>query len=247
MVHSRAMTGAKCLTVGLAVVTILLSGCGPKAPEDVAADVVRKYLDAKSWEERVPFVRFPERIKPHMEKLYKNSTFPIKYLEIIPNEPTTRNSGEWVTVAVERFSGKNLFGAEVTEFVNYNLKKEGNSYLIDWESAVGHNEYTLSAYKAQTPSGPVKFRLMAKLADYYNYQFMGAEKVAYSVRLTEKRGWRPIYGYIPKHTAGGKKLFEVLKDGKEHEVIVLTKYSAETRDNSVVDIVEFIKEGWIEE
>ena len=93
------MTVAKCLTVGLAVVTILFSGCGPKAPEDVAADVVRKYLAAKSWEERVPFVRFPERIKPLMEKRYEKTRFPTEYLEIIPNEPTTRNSGEWVTVA----------------------------------------------------------------------------------------------------------------------------------------------------
>lgn len=203
----------------LAFVAVSVLGCGSKTPEQV----VESYLKAKDWQERLKYVLEPERVKPFMEKRYS------KYepLEKIKVNIAKQIKDQWVEVDTVIW-GKNALGGEVSNTHHYYLQKTNDGYKIDWEASVGLNSMTAAAFKAQRPKEPMKFRVIGTLSD--NYSPFGGNYVAetyWSVALKDGDENFIAYGYIPKDSEDGKKLYELLKDGETHRLILTVRYPSD--------------------
>ncbi|MBM4028686.1 MAG: hypothetical protein FJ280_25305 [Planctomycetes bacterium] len=75
-------------------------------------------------------------------------------------------------------------------------------------------------FRATKPTTPILMRVWGKLDDYYNYEFGTADKVAWSIRVSDYKGSALGHGYLKKDTDAGKQVFNILRDGKEHKMVV---------------------------
>jgi hypothetical protein len=212
-----------------------------KSPESV----VESYLKAKDWQERLKYVLDPDRVRPLMEKRYSNKYEPFEKFKV---NASKQIKDQWVEVEV-LVSGKNIYGAPASEILLYYLylQKTSAGYKIDWEASIGHNSMTTAAFKAQKPKEPIKFRVKAKLSNNFFSISNVYRNSLWSVELKDSIENLIAYGYIEKELEDGKRLYEVLKDGEEHRIILIIKYPKGMRpDDDVVLIDKFVYNGWLE-
>lgn len=204
----------------LAFVAVSVLGCGNKTPEQV----VENYLKAKDWQERLKYVLEPDRVKPVMEKRYGNLQYtpPEKYKV---NTPKQIND-QWVAVEAA-ISGKNAFGQPDSFPWIYYLQKTDRGYKIDWESSNGYNSISTTAFKAQRPKEPMKIRVLGTLSDNYSPVGRDVAETHWSFGLKDSDENFVAYGYISKDLEDGKKLYELLKDGETHRLILAVRYPSD--------------------
>jgi hypothetical protein len=102
-----------------------------------------------------------------------------------------------------------------------------------------------AAFKAQRPTTAKTVRVVASLDDYYNYQFSGMNDKYYSVELENGEGSLGIHGYVEKESGSGEKIFNIIKDGDSHKLMLKIKYMGYgSSDSNTLLIEEFVAEGW---
>ncbi len=141
-------------------------------------------------------------------------------------------------------SGKNAYGATVTENRYSYIRDSKDGDRLDWEASVGYNSTKLKPFMAEKKTVPTSFRLIAKLDNYYNFDFSNDADTHYSIEL-KTRGRTTIYGYVYKKSEEGKKLYELLKDGESHNVIVKIAFLPDARSSENVLIYEMLSDEWV--
>lgn len=105
------------------------SGQQPKAPKletarDSVADFVVKYLSTENWEDLLPLIMEPERMKPIMQQFYQQKGYGAENKDF--NE--IRNS----VVKIK----SNLY--KVNLWDDYFVVKTDDGYKVDWEATMMH-------------------------------------------------------------------------------------------------------------
>ena len=181
-------------------------------PESPAA-VVRAYLNAPRWEDRLQYVLRPAEVKPFMEARYGPDWKAPKYeIDAIRELPSA--SDDWAVLAVEIGDHANI----------YYLRKTPQGFKIDWENSVGFNRISPEEIRATKPVWPVRFRAVAQLDDYENFKFKYPSELTLNIRLTDADGKSIGQAYLDKKSPDGRLLFEALKDGRRHAVAVDLRY-----------------------
>jgi hypothetical protein len=199
----------------------------PTSESDSIIFVLQNYFKAKKWEERLPYVLDPEKVKPLMSSIYGNSYESETYEKDkinIPGENYPLGKGFKVFV-----DGKTVY-----------LKKTQNGFKIDWEATTGYNPISFAVFNAEKSTKSTVFRERLKLYDTY-WDSYGLVKSSY-LSLNGygfSRCWMPV-----NVTAELKK---ILSDGQYHDVIIEAQYRTYSDDYSkdeFVIVTKFIKEGW---
>lgn len=122
------------------------------------------------------------------------------------------------------------------------------SFLIDYRATYAPEPMGLAAFKAQRPTTMGVYRVSATLADYFNYEYMGAGATYYSIalRFPDTSPMAQIYGYVKQSSDDGQKLFAALKDGKSHAITVGLQYPLTKRAPDITTIAKFFNEGWLQ-
>lgn len=214
-----------------------------EAPENV----VKKYLSATKWEDRLQYIRDPDLVREKMRKHYEEGNWagPVKFIEIKQPIYSKGQHGEWASVDVVMAKGENAFGAHIEKKFYYALRKQSDGYKIDWECSIGYNPLTLVAYKVQMPKESLKYRLIAKLSEFYYGEFSQRKNEYFSINLIEDKSRDSIVGYIKRESEDGKKIFNDLKNGEEIAVMVDIKFIPNSNIPSVM-IERYIQRGWNE-
>ena len=94
------------------------------------------------------------------------------------------------------------------------------------------------------PNRMAKFLCKCEIDHYYNYEWRGCETTHWSIHIRaysdDGEDCETFYAYVVKRSVLGKKIFDILKDGKTHWANVALRYvSAEESD--MVEIVDFIQ------
>ena len=126
----------------------------------------------------------------------------------------------------------------------YFLEKTSAGYKIDWDMVVLNHKST-KAFQVEHPSEPEPFRVLAQLDTFYIGEYDHHENTYYSIKLHFPDG-EYLHGYIAKSSVDGEKIFDHLKDGKEHRLILSLYYSENGRDPDIVDIYQFVQVEWIQ-
>jgi hypothetical protein len=195
---------------------------------------IQSYLASKSWQDRLELVLNPEKVGPLMEEYYKDS-YTAKLL-----------GQEKISLQGEGYKANEVFKVVVSGDFFY-CKKINSGYKIDWEASVGYNKVNLLAVKVQINPQPVKMRLALTLRDYYNYNFSSKEEIYLSI-LAEQSDGCSVSCFVERNTEEGKKIFELLKDGRSHEAIVeLLIDKTDDKTGNIAIIRRLHQVGWSSE
>lgn len=221
----------RCSPLGLVFASSLLVAACTRD----ASSIVRDYLNQDNCLDRAKFILDPEANRAALAEHYKDQKNCKKPFESIEADDCSKvTEGEYCSVEVG-------FGKNKRDY--YHFKKTAEGLKIDWRSSVGYNPVSLPFFRTQRLKGTYLFRVWAKLTDYYNFDYNDTEQTHQSIELRDPDG-AAITGYIRRDAPTAAALLDVLKDGKEHGVMVELRYPPESKDSSVVGIERFVAERW---
>lgn len=208
----------------------------PENYEDSIRETIKNYLRTSTADERIKYVMIDSKTSSRLRSYYSNGATNVE----VENDAILilDKLGEYHTVSV-RVKGR--FG---TSILNYFVKKQKGKYVINWEASAGYNDVTLTAYKSGRSSS-IEVRVVAKLDDYYNYNYVGKESQYLSVSLRDPISGN-VAGYVLRNSTLGKALASLLSDGREHNIIV--KLAADRSQDSSGDIniiTGLVSENWL--
>jgi tetratricopeptide (TPR) repeat protein len=129
------------------------------------------------------------------------------------------------------------------------MTKDG--YKVDWEATMGHNETPFKVFVATAKQGAIRLRVLCKVDTYFNFEYSDCQQTHYSVSLTTKEPYEFLHGYIAKDSASGERLFKLLKDGGEHQLILELKLLGPTGfpvdgTHRLGAITKIVSESWVD-
>jgi hypothetical protein len=221
------------------------STASAKTRERKVKSLIKSYLNASNCRDRLAYITSPEENREALFRHYADKkTCREKFQSIDASEctqPVDNRCAAKVVFGKSRGNG----GQEMEDWKRYYVVL-GSSPRIDWRCSVGYNPLPLMTFRAMYEQDkPARFRVFAELTDYYNFEFTNANKKMYSARLNDKDGVA-IAGYVEKQSELGQALFELLKDGKPHPVVLELTYGKESQNSSVVTITNMFGYRWRE-
>ena len=223
----------------LVAILMLSVGC-EQQPEDVIED----YFAAKNWQERYPVVLQRATTRSLMEAHYR--TMPLKANNDYEVWDIVRIDGEKEVDVGEYIRLVAWHGTPDRKSSNlYYVKRTPDGYRIDWEASLQDNPMSWNAYAAQRPLDAMVFRVAARLATYYNYEFSNAQFSHLSIHLNSVHLIPMIHGYVERGSKSGKRMYEILKDGEIHHLTVKIRFLPYRSKGNTVLIESLISESWV--
>ncbi len=253
--------GAVLALVGLVVILVVLlwprgkqearhdSGEAAGLSVSKAEALVRHYLEAKRWQDRLAFVADADQVAPLMKAKYTDQA-PPAFTAITTRPPEHRtDGGDWDLVGATW--SDNDGNPQRGDFV---LRATPKGPKIDWPASAGYNPQTLRAFAAERPGTAREFRVVCELTDYYNFAFGTAQQTHYSVRLLEGNPYQQMNGYVLKSSPDGRRIFNLLKGGKPNNLILELQligpdgYPLDGKDGGgICTITRLIRTSWVDD
>lgn len=178
-----------------------------------------------------------------MEKYYEDrnlSGIEVKELSRIDGEgdPKPGKYGKYRAGYINRSGYKNTS-------VHY-VKNTRDGLKINWEATAGYNEPSWKAFEVSRPTNPIAMRVEAVLENHYSaFSTDFAETTHYSILF----GF-VTFGYARKDSRLGKRLFNILKDGERHNLVLSIHYlSNHPNKHGIIEhgiiIDDLVSEDWL--
>ena len=200
----------------------------PVTTEDSIVYLVQQYYGAKRWTDQLRYVLDTARVEPLMRRYYSGGYSPEKVKKSlisvdevdVPLGRVTRVDADMYTVYV---------------------KHTADGFKIDWQATTGTDEYSFEAFRAEKSTVTRQFRVTARLGSEFASDYGLTAARYYNVRIGES-------AFVLKNSEAGKQLYEVIKDGYTHDVILQVRYEKKSIKSGYTRmfpvIVGFVKEGW---
>ena len=125
---------------------------------------------------------------------------------------------------------------------------DGDRLVIDWESFVAYCERSFSALSQEKPIRPVLMRGMAKIDDYYNYEFSDS-KTYLSLKLDSADGDEAVHAFCRRDSEMGRWL---INDLGADAASSLTKgyalwvaFPKDAQSNRCLNLVQIVAGRWL--
>ncbi len=201
--------------------------------KDSVADVILKFRACEEWEECLQYVMEPERVKPLMQSYYLKIGYSSKELDM----KTIKNG----LVKLK----ENLYITKGFGIGGYYVVKTHNDYKIDWEATWEYNPIELLELE-NMPGKTIEWRGQLKYASRPSSTITyedGTKEEQYNYD-NNKYNRYSIFGgdylFARRETKVDKDLFEIMKDGEYHSVIVKVKRTRDGDGDSFNEIVEVV-------
>lgn len=201
----------------------------PMNVEDSIVFVIQSYFSSKKWEDRLDYVLNPSIVKPLMNSYYTD------------NFKSNTINKNIISIQGENHEINELFKVIIDgDYILY-LKKTVDGFKIDWEASTGQNPISMKIFIAQSNSKPAIFRVKAEIGDYYNFNYRDAKNTHWNITINDNH-YNVISGcYVSKSSEEGEKIYQILKDGKQHHLILEIKMDNSGKNATITKV---IKEGW---
>lgn len=163
-------------------------------------EVVSAFLATTTIQERLKYVRHPQRVGPLMEDFYRDHEFKTYTFELVGKYlPASLSKHPFIALSVRTKEDESLPV----------LVEDGeDGLLVDWESFVCYNPMSPEEFLEVCPTEPVKMRVYASFDHFYAYEF--AEESEYICFRLEFRDFEtPVFGYVRRGTTVEQKFREV--------------------------------------
>ena len=151
---------------------------------------VKGYFSADQIEQKLSYVRQPERVRPLMEKYYQDH--PLEAREF-------RQFEKYSAIDIERvpfvYAKVRLQNGESHDVLLEQM--DDGSFRLDWESHVHYQPISWDEFVRQRPAEPMVMRVAIKPDSFYAYQFRDNQKYdCYQLRAQNSDEY--IFGYVVK-------------------------------------------------
>lgn len=232
------------------IAMLVLVGCSNSSPtssspaKQTAEDVVKDFANAGANQDGDKVLKLlldPDKYAEKLKGLSKtNKKQTVEFSKIAArNQDVALN--KYVIVDFQEQ------GQQSTEQIY--LKNTDQGFKVDISHTKGAGSQSFAQFKAEKPTTGVKFYIWAKLDDYFNYEFRGKDNQYYSLEVTDNANkFTSLYAYLSKDDSISTEVFDVLKDGKSHRMVVNLKYPTQRQNSSdgvLVDKV-FTIDDWLD-
>lgn len=201
---------------------------------------VRRYCAAQTVEERLKYVRQPERVKILMLAHYPDGKVPVLNIRNIQLDPLTMdNRADFWLASVETTS-------EGTRKFILELPEKGNA-LIDWEVDVLYQSYDWDRFAHEPPNGEShEFRVQVVPGVLFSHEFSDERKWRCYV-LSAPNSEEPLFGYCEADSPSDRRIMDLLRRNSNQSVpmILQLKRPTGTLSPQGAIIESVISESWI--
>jgi len=215
-----------------------------KAREDAAEhlqrteEVLSKFFAGKTIEEKVKYVRHPERVLPLMKDFYsRNEIEVMSYKRFVSYRSFTLESFPFIVLEVEDEEGG------LTPVL---LEDGEDGILVDWESLVCYQPVLFEKYLEERPTEAVNLRAFVEPDFFYTYEFSSEEDYA-CYKLSFRNSEIKLNGYVKRGTGVDKKfetLFEEGEKGQMRNLILKVRFLEDGKAKKSVLIEDVISTLW---
>lgn len=151
---------------------------------------VREYLNASTVEEKIKWVRHPERVKPLMSLHYeKNSIEDREFVAVREMKAVSAWSKSFILLSAElKSGGKQFLAVEHTE---------DDNYKIDWETEVCYQPISWKIFSQVRAPISLNMRVLVRPDMQYTMNFTEEDQYV-CFRMVTRENQEPIYGYVKK-------------------------------------------------
>ena len=200
----------------------------PVTTEDSIVYLVQQYYGAKRWIDQLGYVLDSAKMEPLMKRYYSKGYTPEKIKKSL------------IVVDDDDVAMGRVTRVDADMYVVY-VKRTADGFKIDWQATTGTDDYSFEAFMAEKSTVTRQFRVTARLGSEYASDYGLTAAKYYNVKIGES-------AYVLKTSEAGKKLYDVVKDGYTHDVIVQVRYEKKNIKSGYTRmfpmIVGFVKEGW---
>jgi hypothetical protein len=203
-----------------------------------AESLLARYWGARSWQQRLSLVRQSDRVKPLMQTYYEGQG------GSDPMPGALRGKGRFLIDQTEvlHFSFDSARANGVLEVAL--VRDTGGAFRIDWESCVGYGDKTFVQMRLQRPTEPIVLRVMAKLDDYYNFEFDDPE-VFVCTKLASPDGGYSLFGYARRDSEVGQWLERELVGQGVRGLALEVAYPANAQSDQCLEIRRVLADRWL--
>jgi transcription elongation factor Elf1 len=207
--------------------------------ERTALVTLQGFLDAQSWEQAVPYIRDPERVRPLMEEYYTDHTFdPEPIIDLTLNQ-----SGWRMGHLLATFSGITVDSYQNRVF--HMERMTDGTWKLDWETLVGYNPLSWEELQREMPVEPVVLRCSLSPSEYYNFAFSNSDEYA-CFKIHDRTGqFTGIYAYAERGSELEERLVDVFQTSGLPAVMLEVRYPRNAQQDNQVEAVSLVRRGWI--
>ncbi len=205
-------------------------------------DVVSHYLSAESVEEKLKWVRHPERVEPLMREYYQTHEIaPVEVVEVLSRAPRSFSSRPFVMVSVRvQDGGRRLLVVE---------QGESGVARVDWGNDVHYMPMAWDEFIAQRPTESLDMRVRVVPVPHYVYDFSDEAKYQ-CYQVTAKEGEENLYAYVERNSSAGRYLrayFRMISSRSSlgEPLILRLRFPDEARHKKALLVDKVISSRWV--
>ena len=209
---------------------------------DQLKEATSSYLAATTVEEKVRYVRHPDRVRPLMEDYYASHEMVPVDMELIASaSPVGLELASFLVLTVS-------IGPEESSSLKTLILEEtaDGDFLFDWETEVAYQPIPLEEFISRQPEDSVALRLFAARDSFYCFEFSDDSRFA-SYKLTERDSPAFLFGYAEKGGEVEEELEGLLRKGSSgrEPALLRVRFLPETNSIRSVLIEEVIEPRWL--
>ena len=203
---------------------------------------VRGYLTAKTVDDKLAYVRHPERVRPLMEEYYqRNELIEEDFRQFERLRSMGLESQSFIFSQVELLNGK-------THMLLLEQLEDG-TFRVDWESDVCYLPIFWDKYVDGSSAGAVVMRVYVKRDNFYAHEFRD-ESIYDCYHLTSRDSDNHVFGFVKKGSDVAMDIDRFLKRTEEQggqsaePIMLLLRFPEATRSKKCVWIDQMIAPRW---
>lgn len=211
----------------------------PDSLKAEAMDLMQRYLQARSWREKLPLVRDAARLEPMMRNFYEEQKHADPVVDRLEGVQQFLFHG--VEMLKLDYAARSVSGKLEAAL----LRDPAGALKLDWESYVGYSDMAWSACRKARPTEPKVFRAFASVGDYWNYEFQDESRYL-SVRLVSPDELETLHGFCERDSGVGRELSSVLsRSAQQQAVTVRIAFPEKAESDECVRILGLVAERWL--
>lgn len=211
--------------------------------QKAALDAIVGFMQSKTWEDKLPYVTDSEKMRPLMEKWYRERPEQVHYdsIGLAADQPLEDSGREFLLLAV--IASKKEDPSNGKPFYLF-MEKTPQGYKMDWEVSAGYQSMPLDEFVKTKPTTPVELRLLLQQSEYYNFQFTPDKYLAFEATHMEMA--EPLYLYAPRSDRAATQIYNNLGvKGKNSGALVKVKFPKDAKAPNQLELVEVVSETWL--
>ena len=203
----------------------------------LSVEVLRKFLSAPTWKERIEWTRRTPGLEERMEAYYSTHADGEIPVDNIVESREAENGFFQHTVIFEGGGRRQAY-----------VQKTPNGPRVDWASFVGAGDISWSEFLEKRPTTATLMRVLVTDGFFYENQFGSPRALkCLELRNVTEPGAPMIHGYLERSSDLAPKIEFWQKESVMTAVplILRLKYPVDSRSERQVWVTDFVAHGWL--